>query len=48
MKKVGELQVEIDQYKNMIKLINEEVQKIKANYLEQIGFKEQEIQIGRS
>ena len=47
MKKIGDLQVEIDQYKNTVKLMSEEIQKVKNTYSDQITLKDQEIKLCR-
>ena len=41
MKKIGELQVEIDQYKNTIKAMTDEIQKVKGSFTDQLGLKDQ-------
>ena len=47
MKKVGQLQIQIDQYKNVIKTMSEEIQRAKNNLNDQISLKDQEIKLCR-
>ena len=47
MKKIAELQIEIDQYKSVIKTMNEEIQRAKNNLNDHISLKDQEIKLCR-
>ena len=47
MKKIGELQVQADHYKNTIKAMSQQMQKVKSMYIDQFSMKDQQIKLGR-
>lgn len=47
MRKIGQLQVEVEEYKRVIKTMTDEMERLKMNWTQKLGLKEQQIKLCR-